>query len=152
MKNKEMVENYNGLSTLQGREKEYLEKEGKQLFGGRIRITYAILKNMDEIERKLKPYTQALGDLNKEYRDLEKEREIVEEMKKKAEKDGNVRMSKILFRKGKDPEEYEEKLKELLEIEVDDVPVCKVPAGLLDGLNLASYDLLALMFMLEDTE
>lgn len=152
MKNKEMVENYNGLDALQVREKEYLEKEGKQLFGGRIRITYAIRKNMDEIEKKLKPYMQTLGDLNKEYRDMEKEREIVEEMKKKAAKNGNVRVSKILFKKGKNPEEYEEKLKELLEIEVDDVAVCKVSAELFDGLSLTSYDLSALMFMLDDTE
>lgn len=152
MKNKEMVENYNGLAALQGKEKEYLEKEGKQLFGGRIRITYAIRKNMDEIEKKLKPYMQTLGDLDKEYRDVEKEREIIEEMKKKAAKDGNIRTSKIIFKKGKEPEEYEKKLKELLEIEVDDVPVCKVPTELLDGLGLTSYDLSALMFMLKDAE
>lgn len=150
MKNREMIENYNGLRALQEREREYLEKEGKQLFGGRITITYAIRKNMGEIEEKIKPYLQTLEELNREYRDLEKEKEIVEEMKKEAAKSGNVRTSRVLFRKGKNPEEYEEKIKELLGIEVDGVSVCKVSPGLFDGLNLSSYDLSALMFMLAD--
>lgn len=150
MKNREMIENYNGLRALQERERKYLEKEGKQLFGGRITITYAIRKNMSEIEEKIKPYLQTLEELNGEYRDLEKEKEIVEEMKRKAAESENVGMPKVLFKKGKDPEEYEKKLKELLEIEVDGVVVCRVSAELFDGLDLSSYDLSALMFMLTD--
>ena len=113
-------------------------------------MTYAIYKNMDELLEKLKPYTKTITELTKEYRDTEKEKEILTEMRKKIEgqKQKETRPTRI-FKKGKSAEEYEEKIKELLEIE-EEVKIRKIAPELLDGLDLSGGDLRGLMFMLQE--
>lgn len=150
MKNSEIISHYNFLYGLQEKEEEYKEKEGKQLLGGRVKVTYAINKNMDELLEKLNPYTKTITELTKEYRDTEKEKEILTEMRKKIEgqKQKETRPTRI-FKKGKRAEEYEEKIKELLEIE-EEVKIRKIAPELLDGLDLSGGDLRGLMFMLQE--
>ena len=150
MKNSEIISHYNFLFGLQEKEDEYKEEERKQLFGGRVKVTYAINKNMDELLEKLKPYTKTIMELTKEYRDTEKEKEILTEMRKKIEgqEQKEARPTRI-FKKGKSAEEYEEKIKELLEIE-EEVKIRKIAPELLDGLDLSGGDLRGLMFMLQE--
>ena len=130
MKNMELIQNYNALVHIQKREKEYYEKNGKQLLGGRIGILYAMKKNMKELLDKLDPYQEAM----RQYRE-------------NHEKGPAPEMNQI-FRKGKDREVYEEKIKELLDIDVQDISIQKVNIEALDGLELSSEDLDAFMFML----
>ena len=105
---------------------------------------------MDELLEKLKPYTKTIMELTKEYRDTEKEKEILTEMRKKIEgqEQKEARPTRI-FKKGKSAEEYEEKIKELLEIE-EEVKIRKIAPELLDGLDLSGGDLRGLMFMLQE--
>lgn len=151
MKNMELIQNYNALVHIQKREKEYYEKNGKQLLGGRIGILYAMKKNMKEILDKLDPYQESLNVLKEEYRDQEKEEAVYQEAmrqyRENHEKGSAPEMNQI-FRKEKDREVYEEKIKELLDIDVQDISIQKVNIEALDGLELSSEDLDAFMFML----
>lgn len=162
MKNKDIIENYNILQMVQESEKQYYQKTGKTLFLGRVKILYAIRKNMEELIKKLGPYQETLKMVNAEYRNSEKEQEIFQEAVKQykeknaqwengeREKRPEEPMMPVIFKEGKSREEYEEKCRELLEIEVNDVTRHKVDVMLLDGVEISSGDLGALMFMLEE--
>lgn len=154
MTNREIIENYNRLAELQQKEENYRILNGKQMFEGRIKVTYAIKKNMAELLDKIKPYQESFKELQMEYRNLEEERKVYEEKKKAFEETAKDGMQaeperKEIFREGKSKEEYETKLKELMEINVEDVSIHTVPVDCLDGLQLSSTDLTAFMFMLE---
>lgn len=162
MKNKDIIKNYNVLQAVQESERQYYQKTGKTLFLGRVKILYAIRKNMEELMEKLGPYNETLKTLNEEYRNIEKEQEILQEAAKQyqekvAQWENGERenrpeepMIPAIFKEGKRREEYDEKYKELLEIEVNDVNIYKVDIMLLDGVEISSVDLGALMFMLEE--
>lgn len=154
MTNREIIENYNRLAELQQKEENYRILNGKQMFEGRIKVTYAIKKNMAELLDKIKPYQESFKELQMEYRNLEEERKVYEEKKKAFEETAKDGMQaeperKEIFREGKSKEEYETKLKELMAINVEDVSIHTVPVDCLDGLQLSSTDLTAFMFMLE---
>lgn len=154
MTNREIIENYNRLAELQQKEENYRILNGKQMFEGRIKVTYAIKKNMAELLDKIKPYQESFKELQMEYRNLEEERKVYEEKKKAFEETAKDGMQaeperKEIFREGKSKEEYETKLKELMEIDVEDVSIHTVSVDCLDGLQLSSTDLTAFMFMLE---
>ena len=162
MKNKDIIKNYNVLQAVQESERQYYQKTGKTLFLGRVKILYAIRKNMEELMEKLGPYNETLKTLNEEYRNIEKEQEILQEAAKQyqekvAQWENGERenrpeepMIPAIFKEGKRRDEYDEKYKELLEIEVNDVNIYKVDIMLLDGVEISSVDLGALMFMLEE--
>lgn len=162
MKNVDMIQNYNTLQMVQESERQYFQKTGKMLFLGRIKILYAIKKNMEELAEKLGPYNETLKTLNEEYRNMEKEKEILQEATKQynekvtqwengeREKQPEKPVIPVIFKDGKRREEYDKKLRELLEIEVNDVVIHKVDVMLLDGIEISSADLGALMFMLEE--
>ena len=82
MKNKDIIKNYNVLQAVQESERQYYQKTGKTLFLGRVKILYAIRKNMEELMEKLGPYNETLKTLNEEYRNIEKEQEILQEAAK----------------------------------------------------------------------
>ena len=63
MKNKDIIKNYNVLQVVQESERQYYQKTGKMLFLGRIKILYAIRKNMEQLMEKLKPYNETLKTL-----------------------------------------------------------------------------------------
>ncbi len=156
MKNIEVVRTYNGLAEIQKKEKEYFEKTGKQLLGGRVKVLYAMKKNMNELLRKSEPYEESRMEILREYRDLDGE----ENNYKKAQKEyieksmvkrGIVPPSReMIYKHGKTEKEMEEKLKELQEIDAGDVQVHKISLKELEGLELSSIELGALMFMIEE--
>lgn len=161
MKNVEMIQNYNNLDAMQKIEKEYYKENKKQLFAGRIQIMYAMRKNMAEFLNKLAPYFAALEELDNEYRDKEKEQAVFEEAMNQYEKKkrksmiegtdpGTEPIPQEVFRTGKSEDEYGEKKKELLEIDVRDVNIHKIKVECMDGLELSSEYLGAFMFMLEE--
>ena len=53
MTNREIIANYNGLDYIQSLEAEHYKRTGEKLFQGRVKITYAIKKNMRELLDKL---------------------------------------------------------------------------------------------------
>ena len=165
MTNKEMIVNYNGLAYMQELEKRYSDRTGEKLFQGRMRIIYAMKKNMNEFAEKLKPYNEARDELTKEYRDLEAEKRADVELKNKIVKsqEGTERYEEefqeygrraallpIQMQEGKDRAEYGRKLEELLNIDVRDVAVHKISLDALEGIELDSQEFEFLMFMLEE--
>lgn len=165
MTNKEMIVNYNGLAYMQELEKRYSGRTGEKLFQGRMRIIYAMKKNMNEFAEKLKPYNEARDELTKEYRDLEAEKRADMELKNKIVKsqEGTERYEEelqeygrraallpIQMQEGKDRAEYGRKLEELLNIDVRDVAVHKISLDALEGIELDSQEFEFLMFMLEE--
>ena len=130
MTNREIIANYNGLDYIQALEAEHYKRTGEKLFQGRVKITYAIKKNMRELLDKLKPYDESRNEIFTEYRDQDAEKKAEEKLKKKivtstegtAEyeremKAYNEKVSnlEIIVKSGKDKAEYESKIKELLE-------------------------------------
>ena len=83
MTNREMIANYNGLIYIQSLEEEHYKRTGEKLFQGRVKITYAIKKNMREFLDKLQPYNEARDEVFEEYRDQESEKKAAEKLKKK---------------------------------------------------------------------
>ena len=165
MTNKEMIANYNGLNAIQNLETMHYKRTGEKLFKGRIKITYAIKKNMMEILEKLKPYNASRDEVFEEYRDLDKEKEALENLKKKmvtspegtAEyeqemKDYNKKAGNlsIIMKPGKKQAEYEAKIQELLDIDVADVNIHTIALDQLDGIELDSNQLELLLFMIEE--
>ena len=165
MTNKEMIANYNGLNAIQNLETMHYKRTGEKLFKGRIKITYAIKKNMMEILEKLKPYNASRDEVFEEYRDLDKEKEALENLKKKmvtspegtAEyeqemKDYNKKAGNlsIIMKPGKKQAEYEAKIQELLDIDVADVNIHTIALEQLDGIELDSNQLELLLFMIEE--
>lgn len=147
MTNGELIKAYNGLFAVQKTEEVYRRRTGKPLLGGRIKLTYAIKKNMKTILDKLTPYNESREELIKEYRDQEAEAAWAKEQMEK--KDGATTETKEIYREGKTKEEFETKQKELLEIEVE-TDIHTVKMEILDGLDLDSEDLEAFWFMTEE--
>lgn len=165
MTNKEMISNYNGLNAIQDLETVHYKRTGEKLFKGRVKITYAIKKNMMEILEKLKPYNDSRDEVFEEYRDLDKEKETIEKLKKKMvtspegtleykremeaynKKAGNL---SIIMKPGKDQKDYEAKIQELLDIDVADVKIHKINLDQLEGIELDSSQIELLLFMIEE--
>lgn len=155
MTNREMLANCDNIAKIKNVEKEYFDKTGEKFLKGRIKVSYAINKNKAEFQQKLKPYEETSAELIREYRDVEAEQEALKEKlekeKQQAELEGrkpeNVSI-KIILREGKNLEELEKKLKELLDIEVD-VDVHYIEIDQLEGLDLDSPELELLMFMID---
>ena len=165
MTNREMIANYNGLIYIQSLEEEHYKRPGEKLFQGRVKITYAIKKNMRELLDKLKPYDEARNEIFAEYRDQDAEKKSEEKLKKKMvtsaegtaeheremkaynEKVGNL---EIIMKPGKDRAEYETKIKELLDIDVTDVNIHTIGLDQIDGIELDSAQLDPLMFMIAE--
>lgn len=165
MTNREMIANYNGLICIQSLEEAHYKRTGEKLFQGRVKITYAIKKNMREFLDKLKTYDEARDEVFEEYRDQESEKKAAEKLKKKMltsaegtaeheremkaynEKVGNL---EIIMKPGKDKAEYESKIKELLDIDVTDVNIHTISLDQIDGIELDSAQLEPLMFMIAE--
>lgn len=147
MTNGELIKAYNGLFAVQKTEERYRRHTGKPLLGGRIKLTYAIKKNMKTILDKLTPYNESREELIKEYRDQEAEAAWAKEQTEK--KDGATTETKEIYREGKTKEGFESKQAELLGIEVE-ADIHTVKMDLLDGLDLDSEDLEAFWFMTEE--
>ena len=165
MTNKEMIAKYNGLNAIQNLETAHYKRTGEKLFKGHVKITYAIKKNMMEILENLKPYNDSRDEVFEEYRDLDKEKEAVEKLKKKMvvspegtleykremeacnKKAGNL---PIIMKPGKDQKDYEAKIQELLDIDVADVKIHKINLDQLEGIELDSSQIEALLFMIEE--
>mgnify|MGYP004542081447 CR=1 FL=1 len=163
MTNREIIANYNGLDYIQSLEAEHYKRTGEKLFQGRVKITYAIKKNMRELLDKLKPYDESRNEIFTEYRDQDTEKKAEEKLKKKivtstegtAEyeremKAYNEKDLEIIMKSGKDKAEYETKIKELLEIDVADVNIHTISLDQLDGIELDSAQLEPLMFMIAE--
>lgn len=165
MKNRELLENYRGLANLQNMEDIHYRRTGEKLFKGRVKVTYAIKKNMKEFLEKLDPYNETLKEVIEEYRDQNAERMELEklkkemvtspdgtgmyekEMKRYSEKAGNL---PVIMKPEKDRKEYESKINELLNLDVNDVNVHKISLEQLEGVELDSNQLDPLMFMIEE--
>ena len=165
MTNREIIANYNGLDYIQSLEAEHYKRTGEKLFQGRVKITYAIKKNMRELLDKLKPYDESRNEIFAEYRDLDAEKKAEEKLKKKivtsaegtAEHEREmktynekVNTLEIIMKPGKDKVEYESKIKELLDIDVADANIHTISLDQLDGIELDSAQLEPLMFMIEE--
>lgn len=126
MKNSEIINAANRIVLLQKKEQEY-ENSGKgQLFGGHVRVTYALRKNMITFISALEPYNGELAKLKKEL----------------CDDSGKVLPGK--------EEEYDAQLEKLLDIDAKDVPVHKISIDDLDGLQLSTFDIDSLMFMIAE--
>ena len=165
MTNKEMIASYNGLNTIQNLEAVHYKRTGEKLFKGRVKITYALKKNMMDILEKLKPYNDSRDEVFEEYRDLDKEKEAIEKLKKKmvTSPEGTLEYKRemeacnkkvgnlpIVMKPGKDQKDYEEKIQELLDIDVADVKIHKINLDQLEGIELDSSQIELLLFMIEE--
>lgn len=150
MQNREVVNYCNGLLEMQKQEKKYFDETGKKLFGGRIKIAYAISKNIMELRNALKAYDEVLDDIIEEYRDTRQEQNKIQEEVKLAQKENRDPVSQeIIMRKGKTKEEYFRKINELGLIETE-VKICTVNCDMFDGLELDSIDIGKLIFMITE--
>lgn len=129
MTNAEMVAAVNKITSMQERE----EKDGKKLFGSKIKIVYAIKKNKEKLLQLLKPYEEARVELIKEHGT------------NAALTDGALEIRKD--RK----EQWSKAMKELLDIEAD-VDIFTVNFTELDGLSLSLNDMDAIDFMVKAPE
>ena len=129
MTNAEMVAAVNKITSMQERE----EKDGKKLFGSKIKIVYAIKKNKEKLLQLLKPYEEARVELIKEHGT------------NAALTDGALEIRKD--RK----EQWNKAMKELLDIEAD-VDIFTVNFTELDGLSLSLNDMDAIDFMVDASE
>ena len=148
MTNREMIKNYNQMARVQMMEAAYYTRTKEKLFRGRMRITYGIKKNMGTILEKLKPYNEARDELFEEFRDLEKEKKILESAA--PEEREAVSESLCVIKEGKERAEYEKRLNELLDIDVEDVYIRGITPEDLEGIELDSAELELLMFMIEE--
>lgn len=129
MTNAEMVAAVNRITSMQERE----EKDGKKLFGNKVKIVYAIKKNKETLLRLLKPYEEARVELLKEHGTNAALTDGVLEIRKDRK------------------EQWNEAMKELLGIEAD-VDVFTVNFTELDGLSLSLNDMDAIDFMVDASE
>lgn len=129
MTNAEMVAAVNKITSMQERE----EKDGKKLFGNKVKIVYAIKKNKETLLQLLKPYEEARVELIKEHGT------------NAALTDGALEIRKD--RK----EQWNKAMKELLDIEAD-VDIFTVNFTELDGLSLSLNDMDAIDFMVDASE
>ena len=150
MTNQEMLNAYNGLKLFQEKEAQIYKEDGKKILSGKIKLSYAINKNTNLLLNALKPYEDTRKELMEEYRDLEQEEKAIEEEKKRAEQEkrapGNV---DIILKEGKSVKELNQKIQELLGLEMD-FEVHKVSLAEFAGLDIGSWELGIFMFMIED--
>lgn len=146
MTNLEMVNAFNSLVALQKVEKEVFEKRGKRLLQGRVKISYAINKNLSSLENALKPYNETIKKLTEEMRDTDAEKKAIEEARKEGKNPNDVEM---IFRSGIKKEDYIEKRNEIFNIETE-VDVYEVDLELFDGIELNSSEIGMLMFMIRE--
>lgn len=129
MTNAEMVAAVNRITSMQERE----EKDGKKLFGNKVKIVHAIKKNKETLLRLLKPYEEVRVELLKEHGTNAALTDGVLEIRKDRK------------------EQWNEAMKELLGIEAD-VDVSTVNFTELDGLSLSLNDMDAIYFMVDASE
>ena len=129
MTNAEMVAAVNKITSMQERE----EKDGKKLFGSKIKIVYAIKKNKEKLLQLLKPYEEARVELIKEHGTNAALTDGVLEIRKDRK------------------EQWNKAMKELLDIEAD-VDIFTVNFTELDGLSLSLNDMDAIDFMVKAPE
>lgn len=129
MTNAEMVAAVNKITSMQERE----EKDGKKLFGSKIKIVYAIKKNKEKLLQLLKPYEEARVELIKEHGTNAALTDGVLEIRKDRK------------------EQWSKAMKELLDIEAD-VDIFTVNFTELDGLSLSLNDMDAIDFMVKAPE
>lgn len=146
MTNLELLNAHNALVALQNVEKEVFEKRGQRLLKGRVKISYAINKNIATLKETLKPYQETLSKLDEEMRDADAEEKSIEKAKREG---GNPNSVEMIFKNGFKKEDYIEKRKELFEIE-NEVDICEVALELFDGIELNSSEIGMLMFMLRE--
>lgn len=144
MSNFEIQNACNALISLQKLENELFEKTGRRLLQGKVRVCYAVNKNIEELKKALKPYVETLKALEEEYRDTVAEKTALEEANKNGEKSIDM-----IFRDDSKKDEFFEKRLELLKIE-SDVEIRDVDLDLLDGIELNSDELQTLMFMIRE--
>lgn len=129
MTNGEMVAAVNRIVEMQNREAENHEK----IFGGCIKVNYAIRKNKEKLLALLKPYDDSRNDLLEECKAGE------------ADEKGTVKIRKDCAKKWVDG------LEELQGIEVE-VDVHMIKFADIEKLQLSLNDLEAIDFMLEAPE
>ena len=150
MTNKEIINFCTGLMEIQESEKKYFEETGKKLLQGRIKIGYAISKNILEFKNALKAYNEVLESIIEEFRDSKKEEKAVEEEQELAKKENRVpRNLGVIMRQGKTKEEYLRKIKELQEIETE-LNIATIKFDVLDGLELDSTEIGKMIFMITE--
>lgn len=150
MTNFEMIKNKEAIENIQMKESQYFSRTGNKLLKGRIKIMYAMSKNLAELEEKLKAYNDTLQKIISEYRDLIAEKEAIEKEAALAEKEGRAPQDvKVIIRDGCDFSEYIAKIQELQELEAD-VDIHTISCELFDGIDLDSYEVQPLTFMLTD--
>lgn len=156
MTNANIIKNYNSLMIIREIEKDYEDKTGEKLFKGRIKITYAINKNMSELKEKIKPYEDTRTELDKEYRDIEAEQKEISRLqeienknaKKEKRQPKDVTISTII-KEDKSREEYTERVQELLDMDIPDVNLYKIDFSELDNIPINSDELNLFMFMIK---
>lgn len=146
MTNQEMLIAFNSLNGLQELERKMLEKKQKRLLQGRVKISYAINKNISALKAALQPFADTEKSLNEEMRDTDAEQKAITEAKEKGE---NLNEIEMIFKDGFSAENYISKRKELLEIE-NEVEIHEVDLELFDGIELNSDEIGLLMFMIRD--
>lgn len=150
MKNIEIIKNYESLIRLQETEKKFFEKTGEKLLQGRVKISFAINRNLEIFRKAIKPYNDTIVEIIEEYRDGDAEKEALENEEKKAEKEKRKKKEiSVIMRPGKTKEEYLKKVEELQNIEVE-LNISTVSCDLLDGIKLDSFELEPLTFMIEE--
>lgn len=146
MTNLELINALDSLIALQDVEKEALEKRWERLLKGRVKISYAVNKNITTLKEALEAYQETLGKLDEEMRDSEAEKEAVEKAKEEGHDLNSIEM---IFKEGFTKEDYITKRKELFEIE-NEVDIYEVDLELFDGIELNSSEIGMLMFMLRE--
>lgn len=150
MKNFEVEENLNSLIAFQNMEKSIFEKTGEHLLKGRVKISYAINKNIIELKKALQAYVDTRKEVDDEYRDTKEEQKQIQAENELAKKE-NRRANDVqmVFKDIEKKDEYIKKVNELREVETE-VNVHAVNVELFDGIELNSCDMRYLMFMIED--
>lgn len=146
MTNLELVNAHNALVALQNIEKEVFEKRGQRLLKGRVKISYAVNKNISALKEALKPYQETLSKLDEEMRDADAEKKAIEKAKKEGNNPNSVEM---IFKNGSTKEGYIAKRNELFEIE-NELDIYEVNLELFDGIELNSSEIGMLMFMFKE--
>lgn len=146
MTNLELLNAHNALVALQNVEKEVFEKRGQRLLKGRVKISYAVNKNIATLKEALKPYQETLSKLDGEMRDTDAEKKAIEKAKKECNHPNSVEM---IFKNSFTKEGYIAKRNELFEIE-NEVDIYEVDLELFDGIELNSSEIGMLMFMLRE--
>lgn len=150
MKNIEIIKNYESLIRLQETEKKFFEKTGEKLLQGRVKISFAINRNLEALRKAIKPYNDTIVGIVEEYRDVDAEKEALEIEKKEAEKEKRKKKEiSVIMRPGKTKEEYLKKVEELQSIEVE-LNISTISCELFDGIKLDSFELEPLTFMIEE--